>query len=146
MLMEKLQQERLMCGIIAIYTAETMLNYTIDYCKKTCVSGKPLSKFQATKFSIAEMASEVKIVKIFIETLVLSHMRGNHIVSESCMAKYRGTELAKQIASKCLEVVESYGMLEASPLAKGFRDIRITTIFAGTNEIMKSIIAKGLGL
>ena len=92
------------------------------------------------------MASEVKLGKIFIEKLIADHMDGAHIVVETCMAKYWSTDMAKRIAHRCLDLIGPFATLEACPIARAWRDIRVTSIFAGTNEIMKSIVAKGMGI
>lgn len=146
MLMQKLQQERLVCAIGALYSAENMLRQTVDFCKTTRVNGKPLSKYQANQFALVEMASEIKIVKTFTEALVVDHMAGRDIIQETSMAKYWTTEMSKRTASRCLDIIGSDGAYEDCPIVRQFRDTRVTSIFAGTNEIMKGIISKTMGL
>lgn len=152
MLMEKLQQERLICALGSLYGSEAMVDSTIEYCKNTIVTmgrrckAKPMNRSQATQFALVEMASEVKIVKSFMETIVIDHMEGKQIISETCMAKYWTSDMSKRIASKCLDIMGSCGTLEDCPMARSFRDARVTSIFAGTNEIMKGIISKMMQL
>ncbi len=146
MLMQKLQQERLVCAAGALFEAENILELTIAHCKANHIDGKPLSKFQSTQFSLVEMASEIRILRTFMETLVVDHMAGEQIIKETSMAKYWITDMSKRMASQCLDIMGSDGVLETCPLARRFRDTRVTSIFAGTNEIMKSIIAKTMGL
>ena len=146
MLMGKLQQERLVCAVGALYDAESMLKQTIDYCKKNPGVGKPLSKLQANRFALVEVASEIRIVKTFAESLIIDHMEGENILEETCMAKYWITDMAKRVASRCLDLIGVDGSYETSPLVRRFRDARVTSIFAGTNEIMKEIIGKTMGL
>jgi alkylation response protein AidB-like acyl-CoA dehydrogenase len=146
MLMEKLQQERLVCGLMAVPAAEYILEWTTQYCKKTAISGKPLSKNQATQFALVEMATEVKLGRTFVDRLVLEHIAGNNVVIETSMAKYWTTDLVKKVADRCLDLIGDYGMLEECPIASAFRDVRVMSIFAGTNEIMKVIVAKFMGL
>ncbi|MGD2269527.1 MAG: acyl-CoA dehydrogenase family protein [Desulfobacterales bacterium] len=146
MLMEKLQQERLTCAIAAVPAAEYILQWTTEYCKKTEVSGKPLSKNQATQFALVEMATEVRLGRTFVDRLVMEHIAGNNVVIETSMAKYWTTDLVKKVADRCLGLVGHDAMMERCPIARAFRDVRVMSIFAGTNEIMKGIAAKFMGL
>jgi alkylation response protein AidB-like acyl-CoA dehydrogenase len=146
MLMEKLQQERLTCAIAAVPAAEYILEWTTEYCKKTEVSGKPLSKNQATQFALVELATEVKLGRTFVDRLVMEHIAGNNVVIETSMAKYWTTDLVKKVADRCLDLIGREGMLENCPISRAFRDVRVMSIFAGTNEIMKGIVAKFMGL
>ncbi len=146
MLMEKLQQERLITSLIAQMKAEFMLEWTIDYCRNTHLSGRPLSKSQAVQFALAEMATEVKLSRSFTEQLVADHMKKKKVVVEVSMAKYRTSDMANQVANQCMDIVGNFASDEACPLVREWRDIRVSTIFAGTNEIMKGIIAKSMNL
>jgi len=145
-LMEKLQQERLMVAIGAVAAAEYMLDITIDYCKERTVFGKPISKFQHSQFEIVEMATEVKLGRTFLDKLIAEHMEGANVVVEVSMAKYWTTEMANRVADRCLQLHGGYGYCEEYPIARAWRDIRVSRIFAGSNEIMKGIVAKFMGL
>jgi acyl-CoA dehydrogenase len=146
MLMQKLQQERLMVVIGAVAAAEHMLEVTIKYCKERTAFGKPIVKFQNTQFKIVEMATEVKLGRTFLDKLVVDHMEGRSVVVEVSMAKYWTTEMATRVADQCLQLHGGYGYCEEYPIARAWRDIRVAQIFAGTNEIMKGIAAKFMGL
>jgi acyl-CoA dehydrogenase len=146
MLMEKLQQERLATAVAAQPAAELILAETMEFCKKTVVSGKPLSKRQAVQFALVEMAAEVKIGRTFVDKLVMDHVEGRQIIVETSMAKFWTTEMLRRMADRCLDLFGQYGMLEACPIVRAFRDIRVLSIFAGTNEIMRNIAAKFMGL
>ncbi len=146
MLMEKLQQERLTCSVGALAGAERILEWTMEYCRKKTVREKPISRRQAVQFALVEMATEVKIGRTFIEKLVADHVEGNHIVVETSMAKYWTTDLVNRIANRSLELAGEDGMAETCPIVRGLRDMRVMSIFAGTNEIMKGIAAKFMGL
>lgn len=145
-LMEKLQQERLVVAIAAQIAAEEMLEMTIDYVKSREAFGKPISKFQNTQFKIAEMATEIEMGRTFLDQLIASHIEGKDIVTKVSMAKWRLTEMAKHIASECMQLHGGYGYMEEYKIARRYRDIPVSAIYAGTNEIMKVIIAKNLGL
>ncbi len=146
MMMEKLAQERLVCAIVAVAAAEVMLEITIEYVKERKAFGRPLSKFQNTQFKIVEMSTEAKLGRTFIDKLIVDHMEGNNIVVEVSMAKYWTTEMARRVADECVQLHGGYGYCEEYPIARAWRDIRVMSIFAGTNEIMKGIAAKFMGL
>ncbi|MGE7215165.1 acyl-CoA dehydrogenase family protein [Priestia koreensis] len=145
-LMEKLQQERLIVALAAQVSSETMLNQTIQYIKQREAFGKAISKFQNTQFKIAEMATEVEMGRTFIDQLIVDHMNGKDIVTKVSMAKWKLTEVARNIATECMQLHGGYGYMEEYEIARRYRDIPVASIYAGTNEIMKTIIAKNLGL
>lgn len=146
MLMEKLQQERIMCCIAAVAAAEYILEVAINYCKEHTESGKPISHYQSTQFKIVEMATEVKLGRTFLDKLIADHMEGKNIVVEASMAKYWTTEMAMRMAEECMDFYGEYGCIEEYQIARAWRDLRVMSIFAGTNEIMKGIAAKFMGL
>lgn len=147
MLMEKLQQERLVCSISAVAGAEYILESTMDYCKNTLSgSGKPLSKFQATRFALVEMSTEIKIGRTFVEKLITEHIDGENVVVETSMSKYWTTDMIKRTVDRCLDLTEDFGISDECLLGQALRDVRVLPIFAGTNEIMKEICSKFMGL
>jgi acyl-CoA dehydrogenase len=146
MLMEKLQQERIMCCIAAVAGAEYMLKIIVDYCKEHKESGRPLSSSQTAQFKIVEMATEAKLGRTFLDKLIADHMEGKNIVVEASMAKYWTTEMAMRMVDMCMDFYGAHGLLEEYPMARAWRDVRVMPIFAGTNEIMKGIAAKFMGL
>jgi acyl-CoA dehydrogenase len=145
-LMQKLQQERLMVSIGAVAAAELMLEMTINYCKDRTAFGRPISKFQHTQFEIVEMATDVKIGRTFLDKLIADHMEGCNVVRDVSMAKYWTTDMASRVADRCLQLFGGYGYCDEYPISRAWRDIRVTRIFAGTNEIMKGIVARFMGL
>jgi len=145
-LMMKLQQERLVCAVGAVAAAEYMLEITIQYCKERTAFGRPLTKFQNTQFEIVEMATEVRLGRTFVDKLIADHMEGKNIVVDVSMAKYWTTEMASRVADRCMQLFGGYGYCEEYPIARAWRDIRVARIFAGTNEIMKTIAARFMGL
>ena len=146
MLMEKLQQERLVCAIMAVTGAERILEWTVDYCKQTTVSGRPLSKSQAVQFALVEMSTDVKLGRTFLEKLVADHIEKKDIIVETSMAKYWTTEMLNRLANRALDLCGNFGTLESCRIVRAWRDAKIMTIFAGTNEVMKNIAAKFMGL
>ncbi|AFM24287.1 acyl-CoA dehydrogenase family protein [Desulfomonile tiedjei] len=146
MLMEKLQQERLVCSVGALASAENIFQLTVKYCGERSAFGKPISKFQNTQFKLVEMATELKLARTFLDKLIVDHMEKKDVVTEVSMAKYWITEAATRIIDGCLQLHGGYGYCEEYPVARAWRDIRVFSIFAGTNEIMKTIVAKRMGL
>jgi acyl-CoA dehydrogenase len=146
MLMQKLQQERIMCAISAVAAAERIVDMTIKYCKERKAFGKPISKFQNTQFEIVEMATEAKLGRAFLDKIIVEHMKGENIPVDVSMAKYWTTEMACKVADRSLQLHGGYGYMEEYPIARAWRDLRVMRIFAGTNEIMRGIAAKFMGL
>ncbi len=146
MLMQKLQQERLISAIGNVSASELILVKCLDYARDTNINGKPLSKFQSIKFTLAEMATDVRMNRIFLDNLIKGHMAGEDVIAETMMAKYASSEMVNLMIDRALDLFGEYGTLEDNDLVRDFRDLRIVTIFAGTTEIMKTIIAQSLGL
>ncbi|MGF9963569.1 acyl-CoA dehydrogenase family protein [Bacillus rhizoplanae] len=145
-LMDKLQQERLVVAIAAITAAEVMLGLTKEYVKGRKAFGKSISDFQTVQFRLAEMYTEIEIGRTFIDECIRAHMHGENIVTKVSMAKWWLTDLAKKVAAECMQLHGGYGYMEEYEIARRYRDIPVSAIYAGTNEIMKSIIAKNMGL
>lgn len=144
--MEKLQQERLLVAISAQVAAEEMLKMTVDYVKERKAFGQHIAHFQNTQFKIAEMATEIQIGRTFVDEVISRHMAGEQIVTEVSMAKWWITDMARRTAATCMQLHGGYGYMEEYPIARRYRDIPVASIYAGTNEIMKNIIAKNMGL
>ncbi|MBW1892182.1 MAG: acyl-CoA dehydrogenase family protein [Deltaproteobacteria bacterium] len=146
LLMQKLQQERLMCTLGAVFAAERIMEFAVDYCNKIVVKGKPLVRSQAIQFALVEMTTEVKLGRTFMEKLCADHMEGKNVVIETSMAKYWTTDMVNRIADRCMDICGESAMLESNPIVRAKRDVRVLSIFAGTNEVMKGIAAKFMGM
>jgi acyl-CoA dehydrogenase len=145
-LMSKLQQERLMVAVSAQASAERCLELTLNYVKERKLFGKSLSQFQNTQFTLAEIASEIQVGRSFVDQLILNHMAHKDIVQEVSMAKYWITEMENRVAARCLQLFGGYGYCKEYPISRMWTDARIQTIYAGTSEVMKLVVSKGLGL
>jgi acyl-CoA dehydrogenase len=145
-LMQKLQQERLIVGIGSQAGAEAVLEYTIEYCRERTAFGKPISKFQNTQFKLAELATEIEIGRHFLDRLLADHVAGKDVLKETCMSKWWHSDMLKRVTDECLQFFGGYGYMLEYEISKAFLDARIQSIFAGTNEIMKIVIAKQMGL
>lgn len=145
-LMQKLQQERLVCAMGSQVGAEEALRVTIDYTKTREAFGRPISRFQYISFELAKMATEVEVGRSFLESLIIDHLEGRQDVKKASMAKYWICEMLNRVVSQCVQFHGGYGYMEEYPIARMFRDARVQTIYAGTSEIMLLIISRQLGL
>jgi len=146
MLMQKLAQERLSVALGAQANAEQVLVDTIEYVKERKAFGKPISAFQNTQFVLAECATELEIGRIYLDELTRTHAEGTHLVKECSMAKWWYSDMQGRVVDRCLQLFGGYGFMEEYPIARAYQDARVQRIYAGTNEIMKLIIARQLGL
>jgi len=146
MLMQKLQQERLIVALGAQAGAEVVLADTIKYVHERKAFGRPIAKFQNTQFKLAECATEVEVGRAFLDRLLSEHMSGEYLVKECSMAKLWQTEMLGRVVDECLQMFGGYGYMLEYPVTRAYMDARVQRIYAGTNEIMKVIIAKQMGL
>lgn len=146
MLMQKLQQERLCVAIGAVAAAEQVLADTIAYTKERKAFGKPISKFQNTQFKLVECLAKCEVGRAFIDKVVAEHVAGKYLVKECSMAKFWTTDMCQEVVDTCLQFFGGYGYMLEYPVTRAFMDSRVARIYAGTNEIMKVIVAKQIGL
>ncbi len=146
LLMQQLQQERLTIADASIASCRRSLEDTLDYVKERRAFGQPIAAFQNTQFRLAELATEVEIGQAFVDRLIAAHVRGEEIVKEVSMAKWWVTDLQKRLTGECLQLHGGYGFMSEYPISGDFADAAVQSIYAGSNEIMKVIIAQRLGL
>ncbi len=145
-LMQALPQERLSIAVAAVATAENALAGTLAYCKERTAFGRPIGSFQANRFTLAEMDTEVTIARTFVDRCVELHNDGKLSVADAAKAKWWTTELAKRVVDSCLQLHGGYGYMNEYPIAQAYVDTRISTIYGGTTEIMKEIVGRSLGV
>jgi alkylation response protein AidB-like acyl-CoA dehydrogenase len=145
-LMRNLPQERLSIAAAAVASAEKILELTKEYCRTRTAFGRPIGRFQHTRFELAEMATEVQIGRVFVDRCVAEHVRGELSAEDAAMAKWWLTELNKRVVDRCVQLHGGYGYMMEYPVARAFLDSRVQTIYGGTTEIMKEIIGRGLGV
>jgi acyl-CoA dehydrogenase len=146
MMMQKLQQERLCVAIGAVAGAEQVLEDTIAYTKERKAFGKPISKFQNTQFKLVECLAKVEVGRAYVDKVIAEHIAGKYLVKECSIAKFWTTDMAQEVVDTCLQFFGGYGYMLEYPVTRAFMDARVQRIYAGTNEIMKVIVAKQLGL
>ena len=143
-MMQQLPQERLLIGVYAVARIERALRVTVEYVKDRAAFGKKIAEFQNTQFVLAECATEATIAKTFLDACIAEHLQGKLTTEKASMAKYWLTDLQAKIIDRCLQLFGGYGVMAEYPLERMYRDNRIERIYAGTNEIMKLVIARGL--
>jgi alkylation response protein AidB-like acyl-CoA dehydrogenase len=143
-LMTELSQERLVVGLGAIAGAEGTLSTTVQYTKDRQAFGKPINEFQNTRFKLAEMATEVGIGRIFADKCVELHMDKKLDAAMASSCKYWLSDLQGKVADECLQLHGGYGYIWEYQVARAWADARVQRIYAGTNEIMKELIARSV--
>ena len=141
-----LAQERLSIALASLASARACVGWTLDYVKERRAFGTTIGSFQNTKFVLAEQRTEVEVAQAYVDAGILALNSGTLSAAEAAAAKYWCTELLKRVADKCLQLFGGYGYMREYPIARAYADARITTIYGGTTEVMKSIIAKDMGL
>jgi len=143
-LMTELPQERLIVATHAMAMMERALRLTIDYVKERAAFGKKIVEFQNTQFVLAECKTEATVAKVFLDHCIGQHVEGKLDTTTASMAKYWMTDLTGTLIDRCLQLFGGYGFMEEYPISRLYRDARVLRIYAGTNEIMKLLIARSL--
>jgi alkylation response protein AidB-like acyl-CoA dehydrogenase len=145
-LMQMLPRERLSIAVVAVAACEMMLAMTTEYVCERTAFGRPVSKFQATRFTLAELATEITIARTFLNHCVREHNAGRLTIPDAAMAKWWTTELQNKVADRCVQLHGGYGYMLEYPIARAWLDSRVQSIYGGTTEIMKEIVGRSLGL
>lgn len=143
-LMSELPQERLLVGITAVTVMESALNWTLDYTRDRKAFGKTIADFQNTRFKLAEVKTDATVARTFLDACIERHMRGELDVPTAAMCKWWLSELECKVVDTCLQLFGGYGYMREYPIARAYEDARVHRIYAGSNEIMKEIIARSL--
>ncbi len=143
-LMKELPQERLLVATHAQAMMERGLALTIDYVKQRKAFGKNIIDFQNTQFVLAECKTEVTVSRVFLDHCIERHITGGLDAVTASMAKYWVTDLQAKVLDRCLQLFGGYGFMDEYPISRLYRDARVMRIYAGTNEIMKLLIARSL--
>jgi long-chain-acyl-CoA dehydrogenase len=141
-LMSHLPLERLSIAVGACAAARAALAWTIDYVRERTAFGKPIAQFQNTQFAIAEMVTELEVAQAYVDDAIQRHNGGTLSAVDAAKAKWWATEMQNRIVTRCLQLFGGYGYMLEYNIARAFVDSRVTTIYGGTTEIMKLIIAR----
>lgn len=145
-LVDSLPQERLSLATGSIAHAQVAFDWTLEYIKERHAFDQPISSFQTVQHTMAEMRTELDIAQTYVDSQILALVAGELTPEEAAKAKWWVTELENRVISGCLQLFGGWGYMEEYPIARAFRDARVQTIYGGTTEIMKEIVAKSLGL
>ena len=145
-LMQELPWERLQIAIGAVENAQAAIDWTSDYVKERKVFGTTVSSFQNTRFKLAELQTEVQIARVFVDKCIELLMAGQLDTATASMAKYWCSDLQCKVIDECVQLHGGYGYMWEYPIARAFADARVQRIYGGTNEIMKEVITRAMGL
>jgi acyl-CoA dehydrogenase len=145
-LMQNLPRERLTIGVNALAAAEQAFADTLAYVKERTAFGQRVGSFQHSKFLLAEMATELAVARAFTDRAITAHCAGQLSTDEASMTKWWNTELCNRVTDRCVQLHGGYGYMREYPVGRAWADSRVQSIFGGTTEIQKEIIARGLGL
>ena len=145
-LMEQLPWERLQIAVTAIASAQAAIEWTSAYVKERKAFGQLVAEFQNTRFKLAEMQTEVQIAQVFLDKCTELLMIDKLDTATASMAKYWTTDLQCKVMDECVQLHGGYGYMWEYPIARAFADARVQRIYGGTNEIMKEVISRSMGL
>jgi alkylation response protein AidB-like acyl-CoA dehydrogenase len=145
-LMTNLAQERLSIAVGAAAACESLVDLSVKYVQERTAFGRPVGSFQNTRFTVAEMATEARVARVFVDDCVARHVRGELDAPSAAMAKWWTTELQNKIADRAVQLHGGYGYMAEYAVARAFVNSRVQTIYGGTTEIQKEIIGRSLGL
>ena len=145
-LMEQLPWERLQIAITAVAASQAALDTTVEYVRQRKVFGQAVGSFQNTRFRLAELQTEVQVAQVFVDRCIELLLAGKLDTATASMAKYWTTDLQCKVMDECVQLHGGYGYMWEYPVARAFADARVQRIYGGTNEIMKEVIVRQMGL
>ncbi|QNN52793.1 acyl-CoA dehydrogenase family protein [Nocardioides mesophilus] len=145
-MMERLPQERLGAAVSNIAHAAQILEETIDYAKERKAFGQPIGAFQHNKFLLAELVTKIEVSRAYVDQCVLAHTDGELTAVDAAKAKWWSAQVQNDVLDSCVQLYGGYGFMNEYRVARAWRDARVTKIWAGSNEIMKELIGRDLGL
>jgi len=144
-LVANLPQERLVIAVGAVAGARKALEVTIEYVKERTAFGRPIGRFQNSRFAIAEMATQIQIAQVFVDRCIMELNAASLTADVAAMAKWWTTEMQVDVVDRCLQLHGGYGYMSEYPISKMYADGRVQTIYGGTTEIMKELIGRSMG-
>ncbi|CAN7217312.1 acyl-CoA dehydrogenase family protein [Acidovorax sp. LjRoot74] len=145
-LMEQLPWERLQIAITAVAAAQAAIDWTLDYVKERKVFGQPVAAFQNTRYTLAELQTQVQVARVFVDKCCELIVKDQLDTQTASMAKYWTTDLQCKVMDECVQLFGGYGYMWEYPITRAYADARVQRIYGGTNEIMKEVISRGMGL
>ena len=145
-LMQELPWERLQIAVTAISSAQAAIDWTVAYVQQRKAFGKSIATFQNTRYKLAELQTEVQIAQVFLDKCSELLLQEKLDTATASMAKYWCTDLQCKVMDECLQLHGGYGYMWEYPIARAFADARVQRIYGGTNEIMKEVVSRSMGL
>lgn len=145
-MMAHLAQERISTAVVNVAHAAVVLGLTLEYVAERHAFGRPIGSFQNSRFVLAGADAELDMARVYVDRCVEAHVAGELTAVEAAKAKLISSEIQNRVIDACLQLHGGYGYIEEYEVARSFVDARVTRIWAGTNEIMKEVIARSLGL
>lgn len=143
-LMQELPRERLGCAVQAIGHAQGALDLTVEYVSQRKAFGKSIAEFQNTRFKLAQCHTELELCRAMLEKYMGKYKNNQMTVTDAAMLKLAATEMQLTMVNECLQLFGGYGYTDEYPISRFYRDARVQTIYAGSSEIMKEVIARGI--
>ena len=145
-LMEQLPWARLQIAISAVAAAQAAIDWTVDYVKERKVFGQTVGSFQNTRFTLAELQTQVQIAAVFVDKCTELLLQDKLDTATASMAKYWCSDLQCKVMDECVQLFGGYGYMWEYPITRAYADARVQRIYGGTNEIMKEVITRAMGL
>ena len=145
-LMEQLPWERLQIAIGAVAAAQAAIDWTVDYTKDRKVFGQPVAAFQNTRYKLAELQTEVQVARVFVDKCCELVNVDKLATATASMAKYWCSDLQCKVMDECVQLFGGYGYMWEYPITRAYADARVQRIYGGSNEIMKEVISRAMGL
>jgi acyl-CoA dehydrogenase len=145
-LMANLSQERLGMAVSAVASAERAVELALEYGRDRRAFGQPIASFQANRFALAELHTKVQIGRVYVDRCIEAHLERELSAEDAAGAKFWTTELEGEALDRCLQLHGGYGYMEEYEIARRWRDARVQRIYGGTNEIMREIVGRALGI
>lgn len=145
-LMEQLPWERLQIAIGAVASAQAAIDWTVEYVKDRKVFGQPVASYQNTRYTLAELQTEVQVARVFVDKCCELVAVDKLDTATASMAKYWCSDLQGKVMDECVQLHGGYGYMWEYPITRAYADARVQRIYGGTNEIMKEVISRGMGL
>lgn len=145
-LMEQLPWERLQIAITAVASAQSAIDWTLAYVKERKVFGRPVASYQNTRYTLAELQTEVQVARVFVDKCAELVAQDKLDTATASMAKYWCSDLQCKVMDECVQLFGGYGYMWEYPITRAYADARVQRIYGGTNEIMKEVISRAMGL
>ena len=145
-MMERLPQERLSAACANVAHAAAAVSRTLEYVRERRAFGRPIGTFQANRFALAEMTTLIDVTRAYVDQCLMAHVNGRLSAIEAAKAKWWTADVQNTVIDQCVQLFGGYGYMTEYDVARAWTDARVTRIWAGSNEIMKEVIGRSLGL